>query len=249
MVTSQTLIRMGRRCKLLLLILFLSIIDIISFLSLSKIPSHEPNLALGRNKQQLFVSLSSILDYHDDTFAVAKEKSNGLQEMLNDLLINGQKKSHKMHHHKGMVNDIKTPEDLKEFITNEKENIIIVRFHAHWCQSCLQTTPYYHKLAKKEDSVTFINVQITKQNTKVFKSLGVPSVPCGHLYFPNIGLIEQFKMGKDAYKNKKIQKKLSWLKDGYCELDTDNEYFGCSLFEDDLCLLVDDGDDFDGTKL
>ena len=99
----------------------------------------------------------------------------------------------------------------------------------------MQTTPYYYKLAKKEESVAFINVQITKENTKVFKNLGVPSVPYGHLYFPNIGLIEQFKMGKDAYKNKKIQKKLSWLKDGYCGLDMDNEHFGFSPFEDDIC--------------
>ena len=168
MVNSQTLIRKGRRCQLLLLVLLLSIIDIISFLSLSKIPSHEPNLALGRNKQQLFVTLSSILDYHDDTFAVAKEKSNGLQEMLNDLLINGQKKIHKMHHHKGMVNDIKTPEELKEFITNENENIIIVRFHAHWCQVnkmylCINLFPSNTLF---ESSVMLTNNSILSQTSK-----------------------------------------------------------------------------------
>ena len=51
------------------------------------------------------------------------------------------------------------------------------------------------------------------------------SVPFGHLYFPDVGLVETFKMNKMSYKYKRVPKTLSWHRDGYCDLDKNDEYF------------------------
>ena len=48
---------------------------------------------------------------------------------------------------------------------------------------------------------------------------------------PNVGLIEKFGMDKAAYKSKRLQRILSWYKDGYCDLDLSSEQFN-SPFED-----------------
>ena len=195
MIYNKLLSENIERFHLWLLILTICSIEIFSFSSKMQhvSPGSRPNFGVNRNKHKVHIS-RSILYYHDNRILMDNEHT-GLQEKLHDLVKNGPNTDQKKNHHKDLIKEIQTLNDLNEIITNEKDKVIIVRFYAHWCkvriingltkyllltlkfsswiQECMVTTKYFNKLAREENSIIFINVPFKKENENMFKSLGV----------------------------------------------------------------------------
>jgi len=59
-------------------------------------------------------------------------------------------------------------------------------------------------------------------NAYLHEGLGVPSIPFGHIYYPNAGLVEEQKINKHVFAN--FEKTLEQYLQGYCHVpEQENE--------------------------
>lgn len=109
-------------------------------------------------------------------------------------------------------------EEYKEVVADETERIVVVRFFAEWCKACKAVKPEYYRLAKKlAPDVVFVEVPLTKDNAYLHQGLGVPTVPYGHIYHPEAGLVEEQSISKKNFR--RFKKKLNSYIDRECDLD------------------------------
>lgn len=65
--------------------------------------------------------------------------------------------------------------------------------------------------------ITFLEVPVTNENSNLHQGLEVPSLPYGHIYYPNAGLVEELKISKKYFPN--FVKMVRWYDVGACGLD------------------------------
>jgi len=120
-----------------------------------------------------------------------------------------------------IVQTVSTLEEYKEAVADETEKIVVVRFYASWCKACHAIKPEYYRLAKqlKEQgtNIKFVEVPLTQDNAFLHQGLGVPSIPYGHIYHPNAGLVEEQSVSKKNFRTFKT--KLNSYVIGSCEVD------------------------------
>ena len=117
---------------------------------------------------------------------------------------------------------IDTIQDYKKFVVDEPERIVAVRFFAPWCKSCKASHPHFKKLVLRHSpNVKFVEVPLTKETSYIHEGLGVPSVPFGHIYHPEAGLVEEMKINKRVIG--KFADALDSYVNGSCDLPLDEE--------------------------
>ena len=118
---------------------------------------------------------------------------------------------------------VDTLEDYKRVVVDDKDNIVVVRFFAPWCKSCKASMPLFKKMVAEHasSSVKFVEVPLTKDTAYIHEGLGVPSVPFGHVYYPNVGLVEEKKINKKVFKE--FRDALDSYVLGYCDLPIEEE--------------------------
>merc|ERR1711937_295368 len=89
---------------------------------------------------------------------------------------------------------VETIQDYKEVVADEEEGIVVVRFFAPWCKACKKVEPLFFHMATKYPNVVFVDVPITAENTNLHQALGVPTLPYGHIYHPEGGLVEELRI-------------------------------------------------------
>jgi len=97
---------------------------------------------------------------------------------------------------------VDTLQDYKKEVVDEPSSIVVVRFFAPWCKSCKASMPLFKKmvLEHSNSNVKFVQVPLTKDTAYIHEGLGVPSIPYGHIYYPNVGLVEEKKINKKVFK-------------------------------------------------
>lgn len=81
-----------------------------------------------------------------------------------------------------------------------KENkVVVVRFTATWCKTCHFLRPAFNRLASSNSQVIFVDVPVTESNVNLHQGLGVDSVPFGHIYHPQNGLVEECKLSRKSF--------------------------------------------------
>lgn len=89
------------------------------------------------------------------------------------------------------VLSIASLEDYHTAIMNTPK-VVCVRFYAPWCKACLAVAPHFYHLAQTyADDCLFLDVPVTHNNLKLYQGLGVESLPYGHIYLPELGLVEE----------------------------------------------------------
>jgi len=119
---------------------------------------------------------------------------------------------------------VTTMEDYKRVVVDEPDRLVVVRFHASWCKSCKASHPYFLRMVAKHASsgkVLFVEAPLTKETAFLHEGLGVPTVPFGHLYHPEAGLVEERKMNKKVFKD--FDEALDSYVRGSCDLPMDDE--------------------------
>eukprot|EP00569_Conticribra_weissflogii_P006649 CAMPEP_0171341494 /NCGR_PEP_ID=MMETSP0878-20121228/10295_1 /TAXON_ID=67004 /ORGANISM="Thalassiosira weissflogii, Strain CCMP1336" /LENGTH=180 /DNA_ID=CAMNT_0011843743 /DNA_START=386 /DNA_END=928 /DNA_ORIENTATION=+ len=120
---------------------------------------------------------------------------------------------------------VDTLEDYKRLVVDESDKIVVVRFFAQWCKSCKASAPLYRKLASQYSSeVKFVDAPLTKETAFMHEGLGVPSVPFGHIYHPEAGLVEERKLNKKVFSE--FREAFESYVRGSCDLPEEDEGVG-----------------------
>jgi thiol-disulfide isomerase/thioredoxin len=94
------------------------------------------------------------------------------------------------------IKNLVTLDNLDDFIACMKKNedkVVVVRFFANWCQTCKRAEPTFFRFARRNPSITFINIPFTKTNTDLHRALNVSVVPYGQIY-SSTELVEEMKL-------------------------------------------------------
>lgn len=83
-------------------------------------------------------------------------------------------------------------------------------------QSCRAMAPGFYRMANLYPNVLFIEVPVTTKNADLHQGLEVPSVPFGHIYHPQAGLVEEMKISKKFFS--KFEDTAMTYVHGYCDL-------------------------------
>lgn len=118
---------------------------------------------------------------------------------------------------------VDTLEDYKRVVVDEEDAVVVVRFFAPWCKSCKAAHPHFKKMMSEHSGagVKFVEVPLTKETAYLHEGLGVPSVPFGHIYHPDVGLVEERKINKKVFRE--FREALDSYVRGSCDLPVDEE--------------------------
>lgn len=82
----------------------------------------------------------------------------------------------------------------------------------------MAVAPHFYKLAKMNPNVVFVDVPVTETNASLHQGLGVPSLPYGHIYHPQSGLVEEMKLTRKDIPD--FREKLQSYTEGRCAIST-----------------------------
>jgi hypothetical protein len=71
---------------------------------------------------------------------------------------------------------------------------LTAKIPCHFQQACKAVTPLFYRLATLHEDIVFVDVPVTQENAVIHQGLGVPSLPFGHIYHPQAGLVEELKL-------------------------------------------------------
>jgi thiol-disulfide isomerase/thioredoxin len=129
------------------------------------------------------------------------------------------------------VEMVNTIEDYKRVVVDEQNQIVVVRFFAPWCKSCKAAQPLFKKMVSHHSpSVKFVEVPLTKETAYIHEGLGVPSVPFGHIYHPEVGLVEEKKINKKVFKE--FREALDSYVRGSCDIPMEEDQEDESVADD-----------------
>lgn len=94
---------------------------------------------------------------------------------------------------------VESIQDYKAHVADEKERLVCVRFYAPWCRACRAIEAPFRQLARQYPEIKLVEVPLTKENGYLHAGLGVPSLPFGHLYHPEAGLVEERSLNKKVF--------------------------------------------------
>jgi thiol-disulfide isomerase/thioredoxin len=99
-----------------------------------------------------------------------------------------------------LITEVKTLQEYKAVVADEREKMVVVRFYAPWCRACRAVAAPFRQLAQRyQGGVKFVEVPLTPDNAVLHQGLGVPSLPYGHIYHPEAGLVEERSMNKKRF--------------------------------------------------
>ena len=143
------------------------------------------------------------------------------------------------------IKRITTMEEYKKHVVNVTDKIVVVRFFATWCRSCKAAAPAFYRMAATQspDDVVFVEVPLLKENAFLHVGLGVPSVPFGHIYHPEVGLVEEMKISRKFIR--KFEEALNSYVRGSCDLYGEDE----EMLSDSDVVYVDSDTHNDDTPI
>jgi thiol-disulfide isomerase/thioredoxin len=113
------------------------------------------------------------------------------------------------------VPDITTLEDYKREVAQEHDKLVVVRFYAPWCRACKAIANSFSQLPHLYPHVKFVQVPLNKDTTIIHTGMGVPSLPYGHIYHPDVGLVEERKISRNHFRTFRDEVLQTYV-DGYC---------------------------------
>ena len=183
----------------------------------------------------MLTSRRKLHNINDDTFFTNDTNSDTKLSKIKSTssLVKPSSKPKKKPKDKKKINSfihrVETLQQYKEIVADDTEKIVVVRFYAEWCKACKAIAPsfrrlahFYSKVNNEEGNdvmkgIKFVEVPLTKENAVLHQGLGVPSLPFGHIYYPNIGLVEERKISKKKFQI--FERVIGTYVNGCCDLN------------------------------
>jgi len=186
-----------------------------------------------KNYKKSMIPLTSIAN---DSLTTTEEAPASQKEIVGESRVAKRKSGIKVSSRAGgkkptNIYTVNSSQEYRDKVENFKENIIITRFHAKWCKSCLATAPLFHRLARKNPGIIFIDVSVQADNADLHQGLDVPSVPFSRIYYPSAGLVEEMKISKKRWHI--YEKVIATYVQAFCTVE-DGTYSNPLMCEDDL---------------
>mmetsp|Transcript_88378 Transcript_88378/g.247218 ORF Transcript_88378/g.247218 Transcript_88378/m.247218 type:complete len:247 (-) Transcript_88378:73-813(-) len=119
------------------------------------------------------------------------------------------------------VNEVLDIQQYKKEVADVRDQIVCVRFYAPWCKSCKAIEASFRRLPRDFPDVKFVEVPVLKDNAYLHKGLGVPSLPFGHIYHPETGLVEERKINRNMFAE--FKQVLRTYTNGECRVQYDDD--------------------------
>lgn len=169
------------------------------------------------------------LSYSEDVHASDKSLVSvepGFEERMREAVqVKRATKAKKATGRPGHVHEALNMKAFNKLVTEEKDQLVVVRFYAPWCRACKAVSPSYFRFSKDLEesgkSVKFVDCPMTSVNTEIHKSLGINAIPFAHVYHPETGLAEERKLSRKNYSN--FEKVVNSYVDGSCTLRSNDE--------------------------
>jgi len=136
----------------------------------------------------------SSLPYNDDA-----EAGNRKQDMKEVATKIARVKSSSA----GVASNVRVAETEEEYLqaldqSREEGKLVVVRFFASWCKTCLAIAPSYNRLARRNPQVSFIEIPVTQANAEFVRDeLHVSAIPQAHIHHPDIiGPVEELRISR-----------------------------------------------------
>ena len=149
--------------------------------------------------------------------------TSSFERRMRDLVLGNQKRkpSTQKKNVPPNVHVVQNLQDYKRLVGDERTKLVAVRFYAPWCRACKAVAPLYYHLANRHPDMVFVDVPVTEQNAALHQGLGVPSLPFGHIYHPQAGLVEELKLTRKHIAA--FDRKLTTYSQGYCDLPSEDD--------------------------
>ena len=117
-------------------------------------------------------------------------------------------------------------------LTETKLNrLAVFKFYSAVCQACKRITPRFDRLTKENPDVDFVFVEVSPRNKKfIIGELGIPSLPYGGIYHPDVGLIETMSISPKRFSD--FEAIFDSYRDQECQLLDCDEHAEVALFAD-----------------
>lgn len=184
--------------------------------------NHHPNTN-KKNKNSLTDKHPNKNDNHNSSQRKKSSFEHRMRSLLNKDRIRGNKLREALPSNVCVVDTLK--EYKKHVGSCQGNQIVCVRFFAPWCKACKAIQPHFYRLSREYPNVKFIEVPVTEKNTDLHQGLGVPSLPYGHIYVPEAGLVEELRISRKFFPQLKMA--LHSYVYGSCDLpdgDTKNPF-------------------------
>ena len=66
-------------------------------------------------------------------------------------------------------------------------------------QTCHAIRPSFDRAASSNPHVMFVDVPVLESNANLHQGLGVESIPFGHIYHPEEGLVEEKRLSRKTF--------------------------------------------------
>lgn len=159
---------------------------------------------------------SSMTDFQRRMRGLVKRNSNNSSDGARRRIGRGSSATRNNDQRPTNLKLVHTLEEYKEVLDEHKDKMVVVRFFATWCKACKAIQPSYYRMASLYPHIIFLEVPVTNDNVNLHQGLEVPSLPYGHIYYPNAGLVEEMKISKKYFHN--LVKCVRWYDAGECEL-------------------------------
>eukprot|EP00429_Kryptoperidinium_foliaceum_P003990 CAMPEP_0176024666 /NCGR_PEP_ID=MMETSP0120_2-20121206/12056_1 /TAXON_ID=160619 /ORGANISM="Kryptoperidinium foliaceum, Strain CCMP 1326" /LENGTH=226 /DNA_ID=CAMNT_0017357845 /DNA_START=221 /DNA_END=901 /DNA_ORIENTATION=+ len=158
---------------------------------------------------------------NDDAW-IPSESGGFIPNLKSRLGLHKEKQSDKKSQTKpARVQEVVDIQQYKKEVADERKQIVCVRFYAPWCRSCKAIEAQFRRLPRDFPNIKFVECPVTKENAYLHEGLGVPSLPFGHIYHPEAGLVEEQKINKHVFSD--FKKVLRTYAQGECPITFDED--------------------------
>jgi len=107
-------------------------------------------------------------------------------------------------------------EECQAIAQEKMDRVTVFRFFAPWCRACKKIAPRFDKMARDHPGINFVQIPYNDQSRDFIQKLGIPSLPYGAVFDPNVGLIEQVNINPNKFEA--FEKIVNSYDSGECEL-------------------------------
>mmetsp|Transcript_25477 Transcript_25477/g.33276 ORF Transcript_25477/g.33276 Transcript_25477/m.33276 type:complete len:183 (-) Transcript_25477:233-781(-) len=101
---------------------------------------------------------------------------------------------------KKRIKSIKTAEDYFKILSEKRDNLVVIKFHARWCSACNMINEDFKHIVNSFPDFNFYEVEL-EQSKKLCRELGITVLPSLHFYDGSNGKVEDFACGPRKWEN------------------------------------------------